>query len=56
MENDIQRYAKGLRNFDAVWKRVAGTKSASAAAQARGVALKPKTAGSCRSRFSQGRR
>ena len=55
MENDIQRYAKQLMNFETVWKRVAGSKSASAAAQARGVELKPGAKRPNRSRFSQGR-
>lgn len=57
MENELQRYEKQLKNFEAVWKRVSGAKSAAAAAQARGMNLKPGANRSCcRCRFSQGRR
>lgn len=57
MENDLQRYAKELKHFDAVWKRVSEAKSAAAAAQARGMNLKPGANRSCcRCRFNQGRK
>lgn len=57
MENELKRYEKELKHFDAVWKRVSGAKSAAAAANARGVSLKPGTKRSCcRCRFNQGRR
>lgn len=58
MENELKRYEKELKHFEAVWKRVSGAKCAAAAAQARGVSLKPGENRSCcrRCRFNQGRR
>ena len=57
MENELKRYANELKNFETVWKRVSGAKSAASAANARGVNLKPgANRACCRCRFNQGRR
>lgn len=56
MDNNMERFSRELRNFEAVWKRVGAVKSASAAAEARGVTLKPGAKRSGGARFSQGRR